>query len=228
MALKSLRPFYIGLAVLAVAGLALIVRSAGSRPKLTTETVAPLASGPRGVVLGSDSAKTEVMEFSDFECPYCGRFAVLTMPDIRQRLIATGRVRWRFVHYPITGHLKSPYAHLASACANVQGRFWEMHDLIYQSQEDWVTAGNSESLIDGYAERAGVDRARYRKCVNDREAWGRVLADRALGDSLGIGGTPTFFVNGRGLAEVPSADRLVHIVDSIAPVTPAASATPRR
>jgi protein-disulfide isomerase len=223
---RSLTPFYAGLALVAVAGGLVIARSSGQRlPPLTTDTVAPLASGPRGVVLGSDSARVEIMEFSDFECPWCARFAVLAMPDVRQRLLSTGRVRWRFVNFPLQGHAKSPYAHLAAACANEQGRFWEMHDLIYQNQEDWVSSGSFERMIDGYADRSGLDRARYRSCVQERRTWGQVLADKALGDSLGITrGTPTFFVNGRMLNDTPSVDQLVRMVDSIATARGAAGA----
>jgi protein-disulfide isomerase len=222
----SLRKFYGALALVAVAGALVIMRSAGRRtPPLTTDTVAPLASGPRGVVLGPDSAKVEIMEFSDFECPWCGRFAVLQMPDVRQRLIPTGRVRWRFVNFMIQGHTKSPYAHLAAACANEQGKFWEMADLIYQNQEDWVGSNGFQSMIDGYADRAGLDRSRYRSCIKERRAWGQVLADKRLGDSLGLDGTPTFFVNGRMLPTTlnVTVDLLLHMVDSIAPARPVAA-----
>ena len=217
---RSLTPFYAGLALVAVAGGVLIVRSSGQKgPPLTIDTVAPLATGPRGVVLGPDSAKVEIMEFSDFECPYCARFAVLQMPDVRQRLLSTGRVRWRFVNFPLQMHTKSPYAHLAAACASEQGRFWEMEDLIYQNQDEWSSSGSFQRPIDGYAERAGLDQARYRSCIDERRAWGQVLADKKFGDSLGIQATPTFFVNGRELPDRPAVtvDRLLHMVDSIAP-----------
>ncbi len=227
MASGPMKRFYGALALVAVAGGLLIMRSAGNRtPPLTTDTVAPLATGPRGVVLGSDSAKVEIMEFSDFECPWCGRFAVLQMPDVRQRLLPTGRVRWRFVNFMIQGHTKSPYAHLAAACANEQGKFWEMADLLYQNQEDWVGSNSFQSMIDGYAERAGADKARYRSCIGERRAWGQVLADKRFGDSLGLDGTPTFFVNGRMLPATlnVTVDYLLRMVDSIAPARPAAQA----
>jgi protein-disulfide isomerase len=214
---KSMKPFYAGLGVVAVVGIALIARAAmqKSAPPLTTDTVAPLASGPRGVVIGSDSARVEIMEFSDFECPYCGRFAVLQMPDVRTRLIQPGLVRWRFVHFPLQGHTKSPTAHLAAACANEQGLFWQMHDLIYEHQGEWTEDRDLVGALTNLAVQAGVDRGRFDQCMTQRSAWGRVLADKALGDSLGINGTPTFFVNGRQIPDVPSFDRLRAIVDSI-------------
>src|SRR5206468_10359180 len=106
---RSLTPFYAALALVAVAGGLVILRaSAGRSAPLTLDTAAPLATGPRGVVLGPDSAKIEITEFSDFECPWCGRFAILQMPDVRRRLIPTGRVKWRFVNSPLVQHTKSP------------------------------------------------------------------------------------------------------------------------
>ena len=226
---KSLTRFYVALAVIAVVGGVLIARAAMTKKQspLTADTVAPLASGPRGVVLGSDSAPVELMEFSDFECPWCARYDVLQMPDIRQRIVSTGRLRIRFVHSPLAIHQKSPYAHLAAACANEQGRFWEMVDVIFGNQDDWVESSNPSDVLDGYARRIGLDMGRYRSCVSERREWGRVQADKKLGDSLGVSGTPTFYVNGHLWPDAPSADQVLHIVDSIAPIRGAAPARPR-
>jgi protein-disulfide isomerase len=224
---KSLTPFYITLAVIAVGGGALIAGGVFRKapPPLTLETIGPLNQGPRGVVAGSDSARVEVWEFSDFECPYCARFSILSMPDIRSRLIETGRVRWRFIHYPLQGHTKSPTVHLAAACADEQGRFWPMHDLLYETQDTWTSARNLVAALELVADRAGLDRARFDTCLEARgAAWGRVLGDKALGDSVGINGTPTFFVNGRQVPDLLTYDRLRAIADSIAPMTPAGAA----
>jgi protein-disulfide isomerase len=225
---RPLTPFYVTLAAIAIVGGVLIARSAMTREApLTADTVVPLASGPRGVVLGSDSAPVELMEFSDFECPWCARYAVLQMPDIRQRIVPTGRLRVRFVHFPLSIHKKSPYAHLAAACANEQGRFWDLTDLIFANQEDWVESANPASVLEGYAQRLGLDMDRYRSCVRERRPWGQVMADKHLGDSLGITATPTFFINGRELAGAPTADRVLQIVDSVAQARGAAPARAR-
>ncbi len=224
---KSLTPFYIALAVIAVGGGALIASGAfrSAPPPLTLDTVGSLAQGPRGVVIGSETAPVEVWEFSDFECPYCARFSILSMPDIKTRLVETGRVRWRFVHYPLQGHMKSPTAHLAAACADEQGRFWPVHDVLYQTQDTWTRARNLVRAVSDAAAQGGVDRDRFDACMGARgAAWGRVLADKALGDSVGINGTPTFFVNGRQFPDVLTYDRLRAIVDSVAPQAAAPAA----
>jgi protein-disulfide isomerase len=230
---RSLTPFYAALAMIVVAGAFLISRSTGRRGGLSLSPTAamPPIAGPRGVAMGSDSAPIEVAEYSDFECPYCARFAVLQLPDIEQRLIATGRVRWRFMHFPLDGHEKSPQAHLAAACGNEQGKFWLMHDAIYQGQADWASDRRPGRVLRDIAQRVGLDLGRYDSCVREQRAWNSVLADRRLGDSLGVGATPTIFINGHRLQDVPTFDELRHLVDSIAPqagtVPPPAAAARR-
>jgi protein-disulfide isomerase len=222
---SSMKGFYTALAVVMLGGgIFILSKAMTSKPALTADFAAPLALGPRGVVEGSDSAVLNVMEFSDFECPYCARFATIQIPDIRQRLIATGKVRWTFMHFPLNGHTKSPIAHLAAACANAQGKFWPMHDMIYQNQDEWVEARNTERALAGYARRVGLDETQYQQCMDQRSAWGRVLADKQLGDSLSVGGTPTFYINGRLIPNVPTADELVQLADSLGRVAAARTA----
>jgi len=213
---SSMKGFYTALAaVMLGGGIFILSKSMTAKPPLTSETLAPLSTGPRGVVEGSDSARIQIVEFSDFECPFCARFASVQLPDIRSQLLATGKVRWTFMHYPLQGHTKSPIAHLAAACANRQGKFWPMHDMIYQNQSEWVEARNTERALAEYARRIGLDQAQYSQCMDQRAAWGTVLSDKQLGDSLGVNSTPTFYLNGRMMPGVPSADELVQIADSL-------------
>lgn len=222
---RSLVPFYAGLAGIALGGGIYIALQIGRGPQQLslTATGLPPVAGARGVVIGSDTAPVEIVEFSDFECPFCARFAALTIPDVKNRLVATGQVRLRFVHFPLDIHAKGPHAHLAAACANEQGRFWEMHDLLFDNQDEWVRARRPDRVISQYAERLGLDMDRFRSCVSEQRAWPQVLADKALGDSLGVNGTPTVFVNGRQLSDPPSFDQLRRIADSLtsAATTPA-------
>jgi protein-disulfide isomerase len=217
----SLKPFYLTLGALAVVGAGLIAwqamgRGSPARPSLQRLPGLPIAAGPRGVVFGADSAPVEITEFADFECPWCARYAVLTLPDIKSRLVAAGRVRLRFVHFPLDIHPNSPSAHLAAACANEQGRFWPMHDQIYDSQAEWVASRRPDRPLRESAQRAGLDLGRYDACMRDQSAWPQVLSDKALGDSAGVNGTPTFLVNGTMLTEdPPTFTRWVVIVDSV-------------
>ncbi len=167
----SLKPLYIAMGVIVVVGAALIVRQmlGGGRPSRPSFAPAtggpPIAAGARGVVIGSDTAKVEITEFADYECPYCARFAVIEFPDLERALVETGKARWRFVHFPLEGHADSPFAHLAAACAAQQGKFWPMSNLIFDNQSDWVGANNPLTKIRPLAQRAGLDMGRYDTCV---------------------------------------------------------------
>jgi protein-disulfide isomerase len=230
----TLRTFYIVLGLIAVIGIVLIVRAATSHPSapiVMAECSGPPLGGPPAVghVLGPDSAPVQIDEYSDFECPFCARFAIVTMPDVRERLIPTGKVRWRFMDFPLQGHTKSPVAHVAASCAADQGKFWEMEDALYGDQNTWVEEKNPEGKFLEYARRIGVNTDSFRVCLQERRPWPRIEATRCLGEKLAVGGTPTFFINGRQLAEPTLAyDDLTRIVDSIAALAAARTPAKRR
>lgn len=232
---RPLTGFYIVLGLVAGVGAVLIGRQLNTRNRSVTETyqtaaVAPVRAGALGHVLGSDSAPVEIVEFADFECPACARFAILEMPYVRERLIPTGRLKWRFMNFPLQGHTNSPAAHLAAACADEQGRFFEMTDAIFNRQNDWATARRPERLLRDYAQGVGLDLSRYESCMDTRRAQPQVDADYAEGERLGVNSTPTFFVNGRMWPGVLVYDAIRAIVDSLAPAAarPAAPAAPAR
>jgi len=228
---RSLKPFYVLLGAIAVVGAVLIAAFGGgpSAPQLVApdcQRPRPNAPPPKGVTIGPDSAKIEVTEFSDFECPWCARFAILTMPDIRQRLLPTGLVKWRYMNFPLDGHANSPVAHLAAACALEQGKFWEMHDALYMGQNDWAEERNPMRRFLGYAAHIGLNADSFRVCMTTKRPWPQIESDKCEGVRLGVGGTPTFFVNGHQLADIPVYDDLKKIVDSITAATAAAPARP--
>jgi protein-disulfide isomerase len=230
---RSLRTFYVVLGLIAVVGIVLIVRAATSRPPVPlvmADCSGPPLGGAQAVghVLGPDSAPVQIDEYSDFECPFCARFAIVTMPDVRQRLIPTGKVRWRFMDFPLQGHTKSPVAHVAAACAADQGKFWEMHDALYDDQNTWVEEKNPERKFYDYARKIGLNADSFRVCLESRRPWPQIEANRCSGEKLAVNGTPTFFVNGRQLPEPSLAfDDLTRIVDSVGALTAARPAAKR-
>jgi len=235
---RPMRAFYLTLGIIAVLGAFLIVRQSGFlRPtRSVTETlaaapVAPMAGvAVTGHVLGSDSAPVEIVEFADFECPACARFAYLDWPEIRQRFISTGRLKWRFMDFPLQGHVTSPPAHLAAGCAAEQGRFFEMMEAIFNRQNDWATEAKPARKLRGYAKQIGLDMSAFDACVESQHAKPGVDADYAEGERLGVKATPTFFVNGHEWPDVLNVDQVQAIVDSLAPVggAPRAAAPARR
>lgn len=114
----------------------------GNRSPLTPEE----ASGPAQLdvakghlpVLGKEDATITIVEFSDFQCPFCERFFVDTLPELKKNYIDTGKAQLTFRHFPLTSiHPNAETAHRASECANEQGKFWEYHDLLFQNQSAW-------------------------------------------------------------------------------------------
>jgi len=230
-AARPLRNFYFALGIIAVVGVALILTQRQRRASVTetfrSAAVAPVAGvGAVGHKLGSDSAPVEIVEFADFECPACARFAILEMPYVRERLIATGRLKWRFMDFPLQGHANSPAAHLAAGCADEQGRFFEMIDVIFNRQNEWAADRRADRKMRDYARQVGLDLDRFDTCVETKHAQPLIDADYAEGERLGVNSTPSFIVNGRLWPTVLVYDEIKAIVDSLAPVGGARSAAP--
>lgn len=150
--------------------------------------------GAKGIVVGSPDALVEVVEFADFECPGCGYFATIEEPDIMARLVATGEMRFRFMDFPLNIHRNAVAAHNAAACANDQGKFWEMHDAIFRNQDKWNTqvARDPKKPLMQLARDVGLDVANWETCFDSGAKLPQIEANRAEGERLRVGSTPTF------------------------------------
>jgi protein-disulfide isomerase len=219
LALSGLKPFYAILIAIALIGGGAIVFSQGSKPSGPTSLAPVLGADTSvmpGYVIGSDSAPIEVQEYGDFQCPFCRTFYLVTMPDITERLIRTGKIRWRFKDRPLEGHPKSLPAHQAGACAGEQGRFWEMLDQLYTHQNDWVEARNTPKKIREYAQKIGLDVAKYDQCVDSNKYLSRLVAEARRDTDRGINATPTFVV-GNTKIEGTTYDEIKRAVDRLSP-----------
>jgi protein-disulfide isomerase len=218
------KSFYTVLAAIVVVGVGALwlARRAGQGEGAQVVDAPPaVAAGEfEGYVQGSDSAPVTIIEYADFECPACAQFAVLTGPDIQQRLVETGRVRWIFRDFPIEGHQNSMPAHLAAACADEQGRFWAMHDQLYFNHRRWVTESRPERRIRELARAIGLDEDRYQECMSSQRYRDRILATRQKAAERGIGSTPTFEVNNLRVSGALGYDSLRTLVDRVTPPRP--------
>jgi len=226
----ALKRFYVILAVLAVAGGVAIWQLGRSRAgQAGTVQVAPApvtggagaagaAEAMPGYVMGSDSAALEVVEYADFQCPACRIFSILTMPDVVERLVRPGRIRWRFRDFPLPGHDRSPLAHHAAACAGEQGKFWAMHDQLYAGQDQWAAGGGADRKIRDLARTAGVDLGQYDECTRSRRYEARLAASRDFAAAQGVQSTPTFVIGSVRVSGTIPYDQLKAIVDSLAPI----------
>ena len=219
-----MRPFYLLLVLVAVVAGVLMwraSRSSGSDVSATAPGapafVTAADSAFQGYVLGSATAPVEVVEFADFQCPHCGEFANVQFPTIRDQLISTGRLRWRFRDFPLNFPW-SRVAALAGQCAGEQGKFWEMEDALFQQQAAWGrSSSNPTSAFRDLARGIGADLDKYNACMDSQRYAGRIEASHRDGMARGVTGTPTFFVNGRELdnTRFGNSDAFKNMVDSL-------------
>jgi len=180
----------------AVIGLVVFRKPAVSIPANPVIQVSD-TSGFRGYLLGSDSALLEVTEYADYECPACQQWAVVQFPTIQERLIRTGKVRWRYRDFPLDMHRHARVAAHAGACADEQGRYWEMNERIYSWEPRWPEQARAATIFRTYAKVLGLDLARYDECMGAARYAGRIEAGRVEGGAVGVGSTPTFLIRGR-------------------------------
>ena len=198
----SNRSFYGLLGLLAVVGGGLLIYlvakpKAVSIPANVTVLAADTA-GFRGYLLGSDSAKLEITEYADYQCPVCQDWATVQFPSVRKELIETGLVRWRYRDFPLDEiHRFARLAAHAGACGDDQGKFWSMFEQVYASQPQWAQSSNAAPILREAAKAAGLDVTKYDACMESTKFAGRIQASRDEAIKLGVNSTPTFLINGR-------------------------------
>jgi protein-disulfide isomerase len=191
---KRYAPFVIVALVLAgaIAGAAALYQSHRQVP-LGLSGV-PGAEPPH--VAGSGRARVVVEEFGDFQCPPCGTLATI-LEDLGRE--TPGEFRLVFREYPLAVHKNAVPAAYAAEAAGLQGRFWEMHHLLYQSQKTWSDAADPHPFFEQFASKLGLNIARFKADVRGEQVKARVAADQKRATSLGVDRTPNVFVNSKHL-----------------------------
>lgn len=158
---------------------------------------------------GDPNAPITLVEFADFNCGYCGKWALEALPQIRENYADTGKVRIAYVNYPVLG-TSSIAAAQASECAAQQDKFWEYHNALYENRGSGFTA----DVFIGLAGELGMDIAEFERCVTDFPE--ELLEnDMLLGQAMGIRGTPAFLINGIALAGAYPYEQFEQIIESI-------------
>lgn len=188
--MKRYLPFLI------VAAVALITVGTGlalyQSHRLPTPTAEKDSSESALHVRGDAKALVTLEEFGDFECPPCAK-----MSEALHQLEKDyhGKLRVIFRHFPLANHPHAREAGAASEAAHLQGKFWEMHDLLYQKQAQWSKGVDVPSLFHSFAGELGLDVERFKKDLQSPETAARVTADHEHGKSRGVHSTPTIFIN---------------------------------
>ncbi len=163
----------------------------------------PLGDSPRR---GAANAPVVVVEFADFECPYCRRAEPTLAQLLEER---PGEVALVFKHAPSGSHAHALAAALAAVCANQQGHFWEMHDALIAP-----SAALDETALENHALSSGLDVPEWQRCRDSDAAYLTVEQDLRQAIDAGVSGTPTFFINGRALVGAAPLESFLEIVDS--------------
>ncbi len=141
----------------------------------------------------SDSPKLTLVEFGDFQCPACGAFH----PYIKQILNEnSSQINFVFRNFPLPMHKNAKIAALAAESANLQGKYWQFHDLLYEKQSDWAETDNPKDYFKKYAQSLNLDLEKFETSLNDKSLSDKIQADISDGNTLNINSTPTFFIDG--------------------------------
>lgn len=150
-------------------------------------------------VLGNADAPVTIIEFSDFQCPFCRKFYKETLPQIKRDYLLTGKAKLVYRDFPLPFHQGATPAAEGAECARAQGKFWEMHDVIFDEQEK-QGSGTVQFTADDvkkWAAKIGLNTLKFNQCLDSEKYKQEVEKDIADGSAAGVSGTPAVFINGR-------------------------------
>lgn len=176
-----------------------------------TSVTGAAAMGP-GHVRGSSNASVTLLEFGDYQCPSCRAYHPI-VEEVLKRY--PDQVRLEFHHYPLIQiHAYAMTAAMAAEAAGEQGKYWEMHDLIFVLQPEWSQSRNPEAEFMSIANRLGLDSNKFMQSMRSMELQDRILMDVVAARGSNIEAVPTFFLNGKRIQPPPSVDEFVKIVEA--------------
>lgn len=167
-------------------------------------------------ILGNAKAKVTIVEFSDFQCPFCRSFFEGAYVQIKKEYIDTGKVRFVYRHYPLPFHSAARPSALAVECAGEQGKFWQLHDKIFaeQTKKGTGTIAYGVPELKTWASQIGLNTSQFNSCLDSEKYASNVDADSAAGAKFGVSGTPAFFINGKLLVGAQPFAQFKALIDS--------------
>ncbi|HEY0604183.1 MAG TPA: DsbA family protein, partial [Herpetosiphonaceae bacterium] len=211
---RSRTPLVVGALVLVALVLGTVIVSRLAQPTVSVEPFtarvinAPTGTTPEGYAYkGSPDAPVTVIEYGDFQCPSCAAFSQQMEAQFDQQYIETGQVRFIYHDFPLPQHNYAIIAAAATRAAGEQGKFWEMHDLLFTRQRAWSNSSDIEALLGSYAEAIGLDRQAFEQALASEKYTAQLEAAQQQAQTRGVQSTPTFEVNGQlvSAAELQSA-----------------------
>jgi protein-disulfide isomerase len=164
---------------------------------------------------GSPTAPVTVYEMSDFQCPFCAEFATQTMPVLDREYVQTGKVRFVWVNLPLSYHQNAVPAAELAMCAARQGRFWQLHDLLFRNQRSWAGLSEPGNYFLSLGDSAGANRDSLAACLQDGAVRALVRSDAEGAVRSGARSTPTFYIEGGLLVGAQPIEVFRTVLDSI-------------
>ncbi|MFC2026312.1 DsbA family protein, partial [Chloroflexota bacterium] len=167
---------------------------------------------------GDPDAPVTIIEYTDFQCPFCARHALQTFMQIDESLVQTGKVRYVFKDLPLTGlHPQAKLAAEAARCAGAQDQdaYLAMHNLLFEKQQMWSGKASAAELFAGYAVDIGLDGESLQTCLVEHKFEAAVQADMKEATEIGFNGTPAFLINGQALVGAQPFDVFEATVESL-------------
>ncbi len=167
-------------------------------------------------VKGASTSPATLIEYSDFQCPACGAYFPLV-----QKLLKEDGDKILFVsrNFPLPQHSNAIPAAQAAGAAGNQGKFWEMHEMLFSTQADWENSTDSKTIFAGYAKKLGLDMTKYSADVDSKEVMDKINADVKSGEKAGVNSTPSFYLNGKKLNNPQTYDAFKKLIDETASTT---------
>ncbi len=161
--------------------------------------------------MGNENAAVTIIEFSDYECPFCVKFYQQTLPQIKSQYIDTGKVKFVYRDFPLGFHQQAEPAALAANCAGAQGKYFEFHDKIFNNGG---AAGKSGADYKKWAQDLKLDVAKWEKCTNNPAQKQEIQKDISDGSAAGISGTPGFIINGKLISGAQPFSVFKQVIDA--------------
>lgn len=155
--------------------------------------------------LGAANAKVVIIDFSDYQCPFCNKFHTTIFANLKKDFLDTNKIKYVYRDFPLNIHPRAQNAAEAAQCAGDQNKYWEMNELLFEKQAEWGKSETVNEILISYAAELGLNKVTFSSCLNDGKYTEEVQKDREDAIASGARGTPTLFINGEIIRGVPQS-----------------------
>ncbi len=188
---------------------------ASTRPAATSAQSDPLVTAAdRGRIEGDANAKTWLIVASDFQCPYCKQWHDESFKTVYDEYVRPGKIKVAYVNFPLSQHQNAQPTAEAAMCASAQGKFWQYHEALFETQHQWESLPMPTMVLDSIAGALGLDKAAFKQCLDSGKMKALISADRDRASAAGVQSTPSFLIGDRVLLGVQPIEVLRAALDS--------------